>query len=493
MDHHIYHHCLCLFSILLLFSQTCLSWSWFFSSNKEETQSNDKIFGKYKDVVSEFSMEYLNDKKGIELIKSAKSKMVDPNSCWQTAYQNLFQGCSKTLPGEELRSRLAWHLSDCFQQHTGRLPFPYCDAKSTMKICLKNLDEDAHQIYLKYFLETNSICHHLQTGAFKKQTERMVNELKTSAEFAEEKLENIEQHEELLIQNAKQVQDSLSSLDLKSQRVAKTTKNIEDRVNSALRYSESIYEQINGIAVSQVELSKSQAEMKENLEEETSLFKDSFDNLGQEVNNLRKEAVVIEKEIERVGDVMFLEMRNLQGKADEIGNMAGMSLAKQKQIFDGQTEALTSLDFLSKFQSEALEESRENLRKLVEFEHKQQEELLQRQKQLHQTHDYLVENSKLILATQKAFESKQASMFVSIDKLFTLHTSMLFESRVFIALFMYSIAIFIIYMLTSIKLAYNVRHRFYIGLCFTFLIEISILWYISTDYEQQGRMINMRL
>lgn len=64
---------------------------------------------------------------------------------------------------------------------------------------------------------------------------------------------------------------------------------------------------------------------------------------------------------------------------------------------------------------------------------------------------------------QEAFESKQASMFVAIDKLFALHSAMLFESRVIIAFLVYSVAIFIVYMLTSIKQAYNVRHRLYLG------------------------------
>ncbi|KAJ0620980.1 hypothetical protein HanIR_Chr01g0003471 [Helianthus annuus] len=74
------------------------------------------------------------------------------------AYQNLLKGCSEILAREEQRSRLAWHLSDCFQKDTGRPHFPYCDVKSQMANCLKKLDEDVHKIYL----ETNAICHQLQ-------------------------------------------------------------------------------------------------------------------------------------------------------------------------------------------------------------------------------------------------------------------------------------------------------------------------------------------
>lgn len=128
---------------------------------------------------------------------------------------------------------------------------------------------------------------------------------------------------------------------------------------------------------------------------------------------------------------------------------------------------------------------------MAEFGHKQQEELLERQKQLHQSHDSLVENSNLILAAQEVFESKQATMFVAIDKLFALHSAMLFESRVIFAFLVYSVGIFIIYMLTSIKHSYNVRHRLYLGLCVTFFIEIVIIWSITMDAEKQGRAIRI--
>lgn len=148
------------FSIFVLLSQARISWSWFFSSSGEASSTNKKVV--YSNAASEFSIEALNDPKGVQLVENAKNKMLAPNSCWQTAYLGVFEGCSKTLADEELRSRLAWSLSDCFQRHTGRPPFPYCDPSSKMKKCLQNLDRDAHKIYLEYFLETNSICHQLQ-------------------------------------------------------------------------------------------------------------------------------------------------------------------------------------------------------------------------------------------------------------------------------------------------------------------------------------------
>ncbi|KAF4355621.1 hypothetical protein F8388_013038, partial [Cannabis sativa] len=120
----------------------------------------------------------------------------------------------------------------------------------------------------------------------------------------------------------------------------------------------------------------------------------------KEIGGLRDETVQIEKEINRVGDSMSSKMNILQNKADDIGNVAGLSLEKQKEVLKGQSEALNGLQSLTQFQSKALEESRAVLQQLANFGHEQQEELLQRQEKLQQAHDHLVENSKSMLAAQ---------------------------------------------------------------------------------------------
>ncbi|KAJ7964442.1 gamete expressed protein 1 [Quillaja saponaria] len=125
------------------------------------------------------------------------------------------------------------------------------------------------------------------------------------------------------------------------------------------------------------------------------------------------------------------------------------------KLLDGQSIALKGLESLSKFQSEALEDSRVTLLHLVEYDHKQQEGLIQRQEQLQQVHDRLMENSKSILAAQESFELKQANMFVALDKLYALHNAMWLESRLIKAFIIYFISIFAIYMFTSKKQTYN--------------------------------------
>lgn len=197
-----------------------------------------------------------------------------------------------------------------------------------------------------------------RTEAFKHQTERLVNELKSSAEYADVKLRKIEEHGEVLLSNAKHVHDSLASIDVRTQQVSETSRVLEERVDSVLRYSEVVYEQSKGIASSQLELSEGQEKMKENLAEGMALLQNSYENLGEEIVNLRNEASEIEKEIGKVGDAMSSKMSVLQSKADDIGSLAGTSLDKQKELLEGQSVAIDGLNFLTKFQSQALEESR---------------------------------------------------------------------------------------------------------------------------------------
>ncbi|KAK4337649.1 hypothetical protein RND71_042136 [Anisodus tanguticus] len=487
--------------LLVLVLQSSSSWGWFFSSNnnnkndykQEETDHSGQYSSKNQVVklMSEFSMGVFENQKGVELVENAKQKMLVPNSCWQRAYQNLFTVCSKAIPNDELKSRLSWNLCDCFQQHTGRSSLPQCDANTPMTDCLKKIDNDVMKIYLEFFLQTPVICHQLQRDAWKHVVERLVNSLKDSAEVAEEKIENILQVGEILLQNSKYVEESLSSIDVRTQELAETSKNVEGRVNAVLSQSEVILEQSKGISASQLELSEGQSKMKETLQENMAIVHESYINLDHGIDSLRTKTEGMEKEIVKVGDEMTSRMDKLQSKADDIGNIAVQALDKQKKVLDGQSKALDGLQLLKKVQSQALEESRGTLKQFAQFGQEQQEELLRRQKQLQHTHDHLVEKSKSILAAQETFESKQASMFLALDKLFTLHNAMLLESRLIKAFLLYSLSIFLLYMFTSTKQTYDVRPRLYIGLVLTFLIELAILRYGTNEMENQAWIVSI--
>lgn len=162
-----YHRHLLFLVILMFASSKCQSWSWFSyfqeaHSRDNHSGSKNAFLGGGGHSVAEFSMEGFDDPKGIRLVENAKKNLVSLSSCWQHAYRHLFSGCSEILVADEKRSRLAWHLSDCFQKDSGRLPFPSCEPDSVMAKCLKNLNEYEHKVYLEFYLETNSICHQIQ-------------------------------------------------------------------------------------------------------------------------------------------------------------------------------------------------------------------------------------------------------------------------------------------------------------------------------------------
>uniref|UniRef100_A0A7N0VJJ6 Protein GAMETE EXPRESSED 1 n=1 Tax=Kalanchoe fedtschenkoi TaxID=63787 RepID=A0A7N0VJJ6_KALFE len=412
------------------------------------------------------------------------------DSCWSNAYRSLFKGCSEIGTSKELQYRLAWHLTNCYQEDAG-MPLPPCDAKTSMMKCRQKLNSVESARFAGYFLEVNKMCHQLQVQLFKQETQRLVNDLQEAARYANDKLESIEERSEYLLQNSKDILESVSSVELRTKHLEETSKNVESHIDVVLKHSELVYEQSKGIAAAQADLQQGQAKMKEKLEEGMEMVHDAYVNLGQGIDKLKEETVEIEKEISTMSGEMSAKMEKLQSKADDIESIAGVSLDKQKMLLDGQSEALKGLQFLTKFQSLALEESRNSLQKLAEFGHKQQEELLQRQQQLQQAHDNLIKNSKHILQAQEVFESKQASMFIALDKLFALHNAMLLESRSIKAFVIYSLSIFIIYMFTSTKQTFAVRPWLYIGLCVTFSVEFSILRFATYSIEQQTWSINM--
>ncbi|XWS36711.1 hypothetical protein CRYUN_Cryun20dG0109300 [Craigia yunnanensis] len=484
--------------ILVLQSQTCLSLSWpswgriLFSGQR---QNSEKPFDDWEitgDFSAEFSLKSVDYTEGIQLVENAKRKLVSSSSCWQRAYQQIFTACSEIIGDDsEKRKRFAWDLCNCFQNDSGRPYFPHCKPKSSMQKCLAKLDDISYQTYLQFFLETNTICYQLQATAFKLQTEKLVNDLKNTAHITEEKMENMEMKTGQLLQSAKNILSSLNTIGQHSQQVAETTKNVSDHMDIVVEHSMAVFKQSQEIAAFQSELKTGQGQMKSKLEEGMATLNHSYKNLGERLNDIKDETVEVEKKINEVGNTMSEKLTTLQSRADDIGKMTGISLDNQRQLLDKQSTALEGLQSITEFQSQALAESRASLKELAEFGHKQQEMLLQRQQQLEQAHDHLVENSKTILAAQEAFEFKQAHMFAALDKLYSLHSAMLVESRLIKAFFLYCLSIFVLYVLTSTKQTYTVRPRLYIGLCSSFMIEMAILRYSMDDIEQKTWLINL--
>ncbi|KAJ0694833.1 hypothetical protein HanPI659440_Chr15g0613301 [Helianthus annuus] len=77
-----------------------------------------------------------------------------------------------------------------------------------------------------------------------------------------------------------------------------------------------------------------------------------------------------------------MKMNSLQSKADDIESITESSLYRQKQLLETQSSTLEVLRTVTRFQSQAIKESRGSLQQLITLGQSQQHELIQRQEQL---------------------------------------------------------------------------------------------------------------
>lgn len=185
-----------------------------------------------------------------------------------------------------------------------------------------------------------------------------MNDLTKSADYANKKLESIEENSEHLLQGTKDIRESLASIDQQTQQLSQTSKNVSDYIGVILKQSEVVFEESKKISASQSELQKGQEKMKERLEEGIVKVHESYHDLSKEIDSLQDETTKIERKLTVVGENMAAEMNKLQDKADDIGNVSEISLERQKQLLQGQSAALEGLHSLTKSQSQALKESR---------------------------------------------------------------------------------------------------------------------------------------
>jgi hypothetical protein len=66
------------------------------------------------------------------------------------------------MADKEKQLRLAWHLSSCFQEDSGRPSLQSCCEASKMVHCREMLSDSESKVFLELFLETNILCHQLQ-------------------------------------------------------------------------------------------------------------------------------------------------------------------------------------------------------------------------------------------------------------------------------------------------------------------------------------------
>ncbi|KAL6896921.1 hypothetical protein ACP4OV_007493 [Aristida adscensionis] len=485
--------------LMLLVSSCCvtkaMSWNLFSSSSsKKASQSGGDGGGSATPqldgaaAVADFSIDGGaggKDPRGARMLENARRRIAAPATCWGEAYGRLFASCADIMADKERQSRLAWHLSSCFQEDSGRPPLPPCDDRSAMVHCRKCLTDSEGKVFLEFFLETNTLCHQLQAEAFKQSTERLVNELSRTARSAHEKLETIEERSDHLVLESDGLRRAVSSVAAQTDHLAAASRDAGARIGDVLERAAAISEQSRAIAGAQAELRAGQTEMRGAVAAGMAAVQESYRSIGGEMERVREGTAGVGREVRAIGDAMASRMDGLQRTADDIGSVAGRSLENQMQLLDGQARAMRGLNDLHSFQAQALEESRETIQRLAQFGQRQQEELLARQEQIRDAHDHLIQNSHSILEAQEEFRAKQANIFAALDKLYVLHNAILVESRFIKAFFFYCCIAFLVYMLTSAKQTFAIRGQLYFGLCVTIVLEIGVIKLGADDFGCQ--------
>lgn len=185
-----------------------------------------------------------------------------------------------------------------------------------------------------------------------------MNELTRSAQNTEEKMDILESKSDVLMERSSMIHESLGSIDVQVQNVAQITNTIETHMSGVSQQTKEIYQEQKSIAGSQLVLREGQEKMGETMKAGMEMFNDAVANVKEGVDKLKNDTKQIEGEISVLGKTVILKMDDLENKTEIIGIMTGSSLDKQQKLLDGQSAALDNLQFLTRFQTEALQESR---------------------------------------------------------------------------------------------------------------------------------------
>lgn len=136
--------------------------------------------------------------------------------------------------------------------------------------------------------------------------------------------------------------------------------------------------------------------------------------------------------------------------------------------------ALHSLDELKLSQIVAMEETRSSLKGLSEGARRAQLNFEVWRMELDQKNQLLLRGSEDMLMAQEAFVTKQGSIMATLDRLFSLYDSILYESRALKVFLFYALSVVFLHFITSAKQANNARPLLYTVLCLCMSAELYL-------------------
>lgn len=160
------------FVFLLVFSHSSTSeatlWKWFALGPAAAAQPDPpgrerQCSGSRPSDLAKFDIEtgsFLSSSRGKDLVEKARHQTAK-HSCWHDAYSGLLSSCREILKEEEKKARLAMRLTNCFLKVSERDAI-HCPDSVPISKCTSSLSDHTNSIFLAFFIDAASMCHHLQ-------------------------------------------------------------------------------------------------------------------------------------------------------------------------------------------------------------------------------------------------------------------------------------------------------------------------------------------
>lgn len=159
------------FVFILVFSHSSTSeatlWKWFAlgpaAAQPDPPLRERQCSGPRPTDLAKFDIEtggFLSSSRGKDLVEKARHQTAK-HSCWHNAYSGLLSSCREILKEEEKKARLAMRLTNCFLKVSERDAI-HCPDSVPISKCTSSLSDHTNSIFLAFFIDAASMCHHLQ-------------------------------------------------------------------------------------------------------------------------------------------------------------------------------------------------------------------------------------------------------------------------------------------------------------------------------------------
>ncbi|KAH7298415.1 hypothetical protein KP509_25G042200 [Ceratopteris richardii] len=399
------------------------------------------------------------------LLKQARltAKSSSDGLCYQSAYNKLLSSCSQILQNDEKKSRLAFEFTECFLKMTGGPPLPRCPDTSLVRFCTEKFDDHTKRIYLAFFIETAAMCYHIQSDVFKKETEDVVNDLKETSHEVVKRVKEVEGLSHQIINDAlkqsEKLQEKLSGVEALSQSLLTQKEHFERQLKSQLDTAQEVYESYGRIRSQQGELQ---------------VF---YDDMHKTINNHMKE---LQNAVLDANEQIHSTSEGYKHLAQEQTLFANSFLKKIEHLKES---FHVSFDDLKESHILAAQEARLSLQELVNGVQKAQNIFHSLQTKVDVAFDLHLKNAHAILEAQVALSTKQSSILSSLDRIFSLFDSSLYDLRALKTLTFYALSLFLLSIFTNAKQLQSTKVYLYAGLC----ISIAMEMYVTKTYGSLPR------